>query len=621
MISPGWDVSGGMWNTIGISEVSVARAAGLETRCPVLWNSVGLWLVSTVLAAAGGLADNPHPRLWFPQAAEEAVRGKVAGDPLAGKLHAAALAEAARILTERTCRYEIPDGKRLLGESRRALKNIMLTAWAWRMGGGEKFRLRTIAELDAACALQDWHPVHFLDTAEMATAVATGYDWLYPTLTPEQRAMCERAIVTKALKPAKDVYNKGNWWAKPSNNWSQVCGSGIALAAAAIAGKDDGMAEDLFGRGVKLVEGCGKFYEPDGMYPEGPGYWHYGTNFHVMLLAACHGLEQPMKDDPILRKAGDAMMFLTGPTRLAFGFADCHPGHETPSPAQCWLAARFKDAVQAKFVRSLFARGLDGDKGRFTGDRYFPLAVLWLPPEPAVSPVLPLAAAFHGEQAMAMFRAGWDADAAWLAIKGGTPAASHGHMDVGSFVYDARGVRWLHDLGAEDYNLPDYFGGKRWTYFRLQNRSHNTLEIDGKLQNPRAKPCPLVSSTLTGDTREATFDLTNAYAGAAEKVIRRARFDGRSGTVRIEDEITAPAGPVVWRVFTDAEAEVRGDQVILRKKRGGEITLSRITDTGTWSITDATPPTSKENENKGFRAVVLTAPKAAKVSLAVEIRP
>ena len=104
-------------------------------------------------------------------------------------------------------------------------------------------------------------------------------------------------------------------------------------------------------------------------------------------------------------------------------------------------------------------------------------------------------------------------------------------------------------------------------------------------------------------------------------MIRRARFDGRSGTVRIEDEITAPAGPVVWRVFTDAEAEVRGDQVILRKKRGGEITLSRITDTGTWSITDATPPTSKENENKGFRAVVLTAPKAAKVSLAVEIRP
>jgi hypothetical protein len=44
------------------------------------------------------------------------------------------------------------------------------------MGGGEKFRLRTIAELEAACALKDWNPSHFLDTAEMASAVATGYD-------------------------------------------------------------------------------------------------------------------------------------------------------------------------------------------------------------------------------------------------------------------------------------------------------------------------------------------------------------------------------------------------------------------------------------------------------------
>jgi len=328
-----------------------------------------------------------------------------------------------------------------------------------------------------------------------------------------------------------------------------------------------------------------------------------------------------MKDDPILQKAGDAMMFLTGPTRLAFDFADCHAGHETPSPAQCWLASQFKDASQAVFVRNLFTRGLDEDRGKFTGDRYFPLAVLWLPPVPVAGPALPNASAFHGKQAMAMFRAGWTADAAWLAIKGGTPAANHGHMDVGSFVYDAHGVRWFHDLGAEDYNLPDYFGGKRWTYFRLQNRCHNTLEIAGKLQNPKAKPCPLVSSTLTGDRLAAEFDLTDAYAGAAEKVVRSARFDSRSGVVRIEDEITAPAGPVVWRAFTEAEAEVRDDRVILRKKAGGEITLRRIGPTGTWSITGAQPPTPAENPNNGFRAVVLTAPKAAKVTLVVEIRP
>ena len=107
--------------------------------------------------------------------------------------------------------------------------------------------------------------------------------------------MCERAIIEKALKPAKTLYDTGGWWTKPRNNWSQVCGSGIALAAAAVAGHDDGLSEDLFSRGLKLVESCAKFYRPDGMYPEGPGYWHYGTNYHVMLLAACGPLGQALR--------------------------------------------------------------------------------------------------------------------------------------------------------------------------------------------------------------------------------------------------------------------------------------------------------------------------------------
>jgi hypothetical protein len=585
-----------------------------------MWKTSVIWLATTLAMAAADLAQNPHPRLWFPQSAETAFRQRLARDPLAARLQASVMAEAGRILKQRTCRYEIPDGKRLLAESRLALRNITHTAWAWRCGGGEKFRLRTIAELEAACALKDWNTSHFLDTAEMATAVATGYDWLYQTLTPAQRTMCERAIIDKALKPAKAVYDKGGWWAKPGNNWSQVCGAGIALAAAAVAGNDDGLSEDLFSRGLHLVQSCGKFYQPDGMYPEGPGYWQYGTNFHILILAACRPLGRTISDDPILRKAGQSIMHLTSPTRLSYNFADGNAGREIPSPAQCWLAGQYKDGSQARYVRGLFTRALDEGKGKVTGDRYFPLGVLWLPEDPAEAKPLPNAAVFHGEQAIALFRSGWDSKAAWLAIKGGTAAASHGHMDVGSFAYDAHGTRWFHDLGSENYNLPGYFGSKRWTYFRLQNRSHNTLEIDGKLQNARSKPCPLIASSITGNPFTAAFDITDAYVGSAAKVVRAARFDSAKGTARIEDEITAPSGDVVWRAFTDADAEVKGDQVILRKN-DTQITLRRISAAGIWTITDAKPPTAGENQNKKYRAVVLTIPKAGRISLVVEIRP
>ncbi len=568
--------------------------------------------------ANGDLSEKPHPRLWFPQSSEEALRAKLAADPLAASLHAVVMAEAERVQSERTCRYEIPDGKRLLRESRRALHNIMHSAWAWRMGGGDKFRLRTIAELEAACALKDWNPNHFLDTAEMATAVATGYDWLYASLSEKQRAMCERAIIDKALKPAKDVYDKGGWWTKPNNNWSQVCGAGIALAAAAIAGNDGGLSEDLFARGLKLVEQCEKLYQPDGMYPEGPGYWHYGTNYHVMLLAACGPLGQRKADAPMMRKAGNAIIHLTSSTLQTYNFADGNPSPTPPSPAQCWLATDYQDATQARHVRESLTRALD--KGRFKNDRYFPLAVLWLPPAPAKNTSLPNAAVFHGEQAMAIFRNGWSDDAAWFAVKGGTPAASHGHMDVGSFVYDAHGTRWFHDLGPDDYNLPGYFGSKRWTFYRMQNRSHNTLEIAGKLQNADSKPCPVISSTVSGNSFAAAFDLTDAYAGSAGKVARNVRFDRENGTVRIEDEITKPVGKVVWRAFTDAEAVVQGDEVIL-KKDGKQIILRQISAVGSWSLADAKPPTSEEKQNLEFRAIMLTAPKAERVSVIVEIQP
>jgi hypothetical protein len=68
---------------------------------------------------------------------------------------------------------------------------------------------------------------------------------------------------------------------------------------------------------------------------------------------------------------------------------------------------------------------------------FSPLTLLWLPPAPPARLAPALAAAFRGEQAVANFRTGLDPQDAFIAIKGGTPAASHGHMDVGSFVYDA----------------------------------------------------------------------------------------------------------------------------------------------------------------------------------------
>ncbi len=563
------------------------------------------------------MAETPHPRLWMTNATEKKVRAKIDSDPLAAKLHDLAILQANEILYERTTQYDIPDGRRLLHESRVALKNIIHTAWAWRLTGEEKYRARAIKELDAASSLKDWNPSHFLDTAEMALAVAIGYDWLHGSLTSEQLEKYEQAIIQKALIPAKIRFDRDEWWTGASNNWAQVCGSGIGIAAAVIADKDQKLSEEIFTQCVALVEKCKHFYEPDGMYPEGPGYWHYGTNYHVMLLAACEEFKHPMEQPASLARSGNAMMHLTSPTQLPFNFSDGKAKIGNPTPAQSWIASHYNKNAQSNNVRSRLTTAASSEK---PGVYMTPLTILWLPEPPDQNTNLPTHAYFNGEQSVAVFRTNWENDAAWLAIKGGTPEGGHGHMDVGSFCYDAHGIRWVHDLGADDYNMPGYFRDQRFTYYRLQNRAHNTLEIDGKLQDESSEPCPITSTKSQDGVASATFDLSNAYQNAAHKVTRSAEFNAATGSARIKDVISKPAGEIIWRAFTKAKCSIKNDTVTLTQE-GDSITIKRHSPLGAWSIESPTPPLEIENPNEGFKVITLTIPKGNRIPIDIEIRP
>jgi hypothetical protein len=578
------------------------------------WMSVWFTCIGVAMAEA-------HPRLWFPAAMEGEVKQRIADDPLAKELQAHVLKRAEKVLTERTCEYLIPDGKRLLSESRLALHNVLHCGWVWRTTGDVRFKDRAIRELDAACALKDWNPSHFLDTAEMATAVAIGYDWLYPALNDEQKKRYEDALLEKALKVVGEKHAKTAWWLKATNNWSQVCGTGMALAAEVVKERDPALCEPLVVHGKELIEKCESFYLPDGAYPEGPSYWHYGTNYEVLLLAQ---LGKEIKVPAALRGSGDFMRHVTGPTRVSFNYADGNPGTEVPSPSQSWIATLFKDAGQAAHVRSMLERSLkEGTGSGATGDlRFFPLHLLWLPEVPKhPARAEDLVKRFEGEQSFAFFRTGWLPDAAWLAIKGGTGAASHGHLDAGAFVYEAKGIRWFHDLGKDDYNMPGYSGNQRWDYLRLNNLSHNTLVIDEKLQATPREGC-VVSPVFTGSSKSGVVvKLAPAYQGQAQEVERSFTFGHTDGSVRTYDIVTKPVGPVRWAVVTKAKLKIEGSRVIL-EQAGKRLVLERHDQAGgNWEEYSLKPKTEREQQNKGYHLIGFTAPAADELKLEVSWKP
>ncbi len=205
-------------------------------------------------------------------------------------------------------------------------------------------------------------------------------------------------------------------------------------------------------------------------------------------------------------------------------------------------------------------------------------------------------------------RSDWnDENAVYVGFKGGDNRANHGHLDIGSFVLDAGGVRWATDLGSDNYNLPGYFGSQRWSYYRLNNRSHNTLVVDDKLQNARA--ISRIVGFYSSPERAATIvDMTDAYAGQVESAKRGIELVNRSA-VHVRDELTGVSGEVRWGMVTPAAITLDGGKAIL-KQRDKTLVVELLSPTdATFEIMSTDPPTAAEKSNQGTRM------------LAVRVRP
>ena len=182
------------------------------------------------------------------------------------------------------------------------------------------------------------------------------------------------------------------------------------------------------------------------------------------------------------------------------------------------------------------------------------------------TPPWPLDAIFRGVD-ISCFRSAWDdPNALYLAVKGGDNKAPHAHLDLGSFVLDAGGVRWAADLGTDDYDLPGYFGRQRWSYYRTRTESHNTLLIDDQNQDQRAE-ARITRQEFAPDFSWVQIDLSRANPGKVKQWTRRFGLAQRQAfligdTVRSDQPVE-----VIWGMMTDAEIVVSGSDRDAAKER------------------------------------------------------
>jgi hypothetical protein len=532
-----------------------------------------------------------HPRLHLRAAQWDTLRTAIQQDPLLGQWYAAVQTEAAKMMTEPPARYVLV-GPRLLYQSRIALDHIATLAGLYRLDGDVKKADRARAELRAICAFPTWHPPHFLDVAEMTNAAALGYDWLYDVLSEEERRTLREKIVEFGLRAGLDEYAKKPSWAQPgANNWGQVCNGGLTVGALAIAGDGDENGGKPFAEPAELlavatsnVRYAMEAYAPDGGWPEGPAYWSYATSYTCFMLSSLNsalGIDFGLSQMKGFSDTGMFRVASIGPTGQTFNYADASPTVD-PAPEMLWLAQRFD--------KPLYAVSEHEEVGRHKPAIFH---LVWSRPhESALRAGSPPLDVHFSRIDVAYFRTAWqDPNAFFIGIKGGDNKASHGHLDLGTFVMDADGERWALDLGPDNYDLPGYFGKARFSYYRLRTEAHNTLSFGTANQVMTAK-APLTDYASSPQRGQASIDLSAAYAPQLQRVVREVVLD-RSGEPRVElnDSIEGGAGTTLrWNLHTRAQIDLAGNVAMLRK--GDKSLRARILSPAgaTFSIISAYAP-------------------------------
>lgn len=576
------------------------------------------------LAEAAPIAiRSGHPRLLINGNAWVGMKAKIEGYGPEGR----ALLDRLKVMADRSLEEPLPkplpQSGNWLEEARGVQRRLVSLSLAWRLFGDEAYLKRAITESRHVCAYESWNPSHFLDTAETALAVALVYDWLYDDLKPEDREALKAGLMKNALVFADPIYKEVKldsnpadrrlWWAQRKSNWSQVCHTGLLAAALAVSEDQPELAQRVVRGVTAYLPVCMKMYEPDGAYPEGPGYWGYGTTFNVLAIAL---LESATGSDlglgtvvSTFGKTAPYRLYMDGPTRLIFNYADCVTQWESAiSPAFVFLSARYQqpfctafawDRMNAEFARRLPQKEMN---------RFFPYYFFWLPSKPAQAPEpLPLDAHYAGEADVAVFRSAWgDTNAIYAGLKAGFNGAGHGHLDIGSFILDANGVRWSAELGSDDYGLPGYFGPQRWNYFRLNNLGHSTLLINRQRQNPRAE-CPIVRFESTPAQTMAVANLSAAQPGLVSKW-SRALFLLDRNRVTVQDELEGlpDAALLEWQMITSAEIEIaEGRRSAILKKAGKTLEAMLIEPAFLhFEAIQPLPENPKENPNQGYRILV-----------------
>ncbi|MDO4948989.1 MAG: heparinase II/III family protein [Bacteroidales bacterium] len=532
----------------------------------LLLSIIALVLVGTTYAQKQFVSTDTklpaHPRILMLKGEEKALMKKIKKDVYWNEIHTNLVAECDKMI-DLPVSQRIKEGKRLLSVSREALRRIFDLSYAYRTTGQKKYAARAIKEMMACAAFTDWNPSHFLDVGEMTMALSIGYDWCFKQLSADEEAQIRTAIIEKGMKAS--LLKEEAWYLTAEHNWNQVCNAGITFGSLAVFDSCKEFAVDRINTAFNSIPKAMGEYAPDGAYPEGPGYWGYGTSFNALFISVVEkalGSDFGLTEKPGFLSTGMYSQVQITPAGYNFNYSDNGAGAGFNTTV-FWFYSRVKDPALLYMQKMLYERG---NKLGLMRNRLLPMALIYGAGSGAslANPEKPSSLMWtgRGHSPIAIMRSSWTEGSAYLGFKLGSPAVNHAHMDVGSFIFEAEGIRWAYDFGGESYGSLEGKGvdlwnrapgSQRWDVYKYRTTSHNTLSFNDK-------PMSVVESATLDDSGDkngvmyAMSDLSAMFKDQIPGVKRAVSMVDKKYAV-IQDQFTTNGQftKVRWNMLTAAD--------------------------------------------------------------------
>lgn len=404
-------------------------------------------------------------------------------------------------------------------------EKIVNLAFAYQVTGNITYAMLGYELLTGLAEWDHWGPGHFLNCADSAQRYAVSYDWLYNAIV-ELETSEDPAIV--ALREeneygySKQVVADGLYWnglyagyttifekklpenrvhpelttgqilpgtthgytswSRATQNWNCVCNCGIILSALALLDETDAtrishvdaMLTECYDGLINAGLDC---YAPDGSYPEGSGYWEYGTLQFFKTIAAFKsacGTDFNLFSAPGIDKTCYYAIHIVSNDTYRFGYHDDGGAGELDSSWYIMVGEGLGDEGVIQLRMNKIRNGMNLQYG----DLFY-----WNKEYVDSEYVLPKSYFMEGIDTF-VIRDEWEKGSLYTGLHGGENQENHGHIDAGTFIYVNDGIYWFCELGAENYNVGGYFSNAtRYTFYKTNTEGQNTICITGDQAN------------------------------------------------------------------------------------------------------------------------------------------